>query len=223
MKQPLWKRWLSYFFEFHIESTSSEHNDALHVVLSQGRYQLTTQNAIYSYADLYTNYKLSFQRIDLEALNIQNVLILGFGLGSIPYMLERKFNKNYRYTAIEIDEEIIYLYNKYVADELSSPIEFICTDAKVFMDVNTEEYDMIIVDIFIDDEIPVVFESEAFLQSIKDSLSPKGIVLYNRLAHFKKDRQLSEGFFKTTFSDVFPNATYLDVDGNYMLMNRSVE
>lgn len=221
MKQPKWKKWLSYFFEFHIESTSSEFNKDLHLLLCQGRYQLATQNAIYSYADLYSNYSLTFQQVKIETLPIQNVLILGFGLGSIPYMLENIFHQNYHYTAVEIDEEIIYLFNKYVGDEIKSPIEFICGDAEVFMAVNQNQYDLIIVDLFIDDEIPVAFETPEFLEHIKKALSPKGMVFYNRLALYEKDRLVSKGFFNTIFQPIFPNGTYLEVDGNYMLTNRS--
>ena len=55
MKQPLWKRWLSYLFEIHVESTSSDYNPHLHVSLNNGRYQLSTANAIYSFEDLYDN------------------------------------------------------------------------------------------------------------------------------------------------------------------------
>ena len=115
MKQPKWKRLLSYLFEIHIESTSSDYNPHLYVSLQKGRYQLSTANAIYSFEDLYDNFSDAFKEIDLDQLNVQNVLILGFGLGSIPIILEQKFNKKYFYTGVEIDEEVLYLANKYGA------------------------------------------------------------------------------------------------------------
>ena len=112
MKQPLWKRFLSYLFEIHIESTSSEYNPHLYVSLQKGRYQLSTANAVYSFEDLYDNFSDAFKEIDLDRLNIQNVLILGFGLGSIPIILEQNFKKKYHYTGVEIDEEVLYLAKK---------------------------------------------------------------------------------------------------------------
>ncbi|MGB1120856.1 MAG: hypothetical protein ACPG3Z_02595, partial [Saprospiraceae bacterium] len=92
MKQPFWKKILSYVYEFHVESIAGDINDTLHVSYTQGRYQLSTQNAIYSFGDLYTNYYQAFEQINLDKYDIQNVLILGFGLGSIPLMLENNFH-----------------------------------------------------------------------------------------------------------------------------------
>ncbi|HAI57462.1 MAG TPA: hypothetical protein DCM04_05945, partial [Saprospirales bacterium] len=56
MKTPKWKYLLSYLMEVHLESSSSEHNEYLHVSLNKGRLQLSTANAIYSYADKYENF-----------------------------------------------------------------------------------------------------------------------------------------------------------------------
>ena len=53
MKHPLWKRWLSYFKEVTLEETGSEYNEVLEVLLVQGRHQLATEDAIYSYDDKY--------------------------------------------------------------------------------------------------------------------------------------------------------------------------
>ncbi|MEL6944963.1 MAG: hypothetical protein AAFO82_20090, partial [Bacteroidota bacterium] len=50
---PRWKRWWSYLSEIHIESAPNEINPHLYVSLRNGRYQLSTANAIYSYEDLY--------------------------------------------------------------------------------------------------------------------------------------------------------------------------
>jgi len=99
MEIPKWKRWLSYLMEVHLESSSSEHNEELHVSLSKGRLQLSTANAIYSYADKYENFYKTFEQVELNE-KVDDVLILGFGLGSIPYMLESKFGKKYRYTGV---------------------------------------------------------------------------------------------------------------------------
>ena len=154
MSQPFWKKILSYVYEFHIESLASEINDSLHVSYTQGRYQLSTQNAIYSFGDLYSNYYRAFEQIDLERYKIKNVLILGFGLGSIPLMLENNFQKNYKYVGVEIDEDVIYLANKYVMNELKSSIDMICANALTFVELCQEKFDMICVDIFLDDVIP---------------------------------------------------------------------
>ncbi|MEL7021873.1 MAG: hypothetical protein AAGK47_09700, partial [Bacteroidota bacterium] len=103
MNVPTWKKWLSYLTEIHIESAPSEINPHLYVSLRRGRYQLCTANAIYSYEDLYSNFYKAFEQVNLHKIKGDRVLILGYGMGSIPYILEKKMNYDFNYTAIEID------------------------------------------------------------------------------------------------------------------------
>lgn len=217
MTIPTWKKCLSYLFEFHIESAPSDINPHLYVSLSRGRYQLSTANAIYSYADLYDNFTLTFRQINLPA-SLKEVLILGFGLGSIPYMLEKKFDKQFHYTAVEIDENVLYLANKYTLPELSSPITMIPADAFAFVHYCHDRFDLICMDVFLDDVVPDNFETEHYLQQLGTLLNPNGILLFNKLAANKKDRTQAAKFFKL-FKKVFPHSTYLDVNGNWMLIN----
>lgn len=220
-RPPYWKRWLSYFAEFHLESAPSDYNPHLYVALKQGRYQLCSEHAVYSYADLYANFFDAFQTLRLTDLPIQKVLILGLGLGSIPWMLERNFQQSYQYTAVEIDDSVIYLANKYALHQLASPITCIQADAFTFMAQNQEKYDMICMDIFLDDIIPRKFASLTFLRFLEQALADQGVLLYNRLSLTPDDREETLQFYTQCFKTVFPRGTYLDVQTNFMLLNRS--
>ncbi len=220
MQQPWWKVWSSYLFEWHIESASSDYNPHLYVSLNKGRYQLCTANAIYSFGDLYDNFSRTFKKVNLDKLPGDEVLILGFGLGSIPIMLEQTFERSYHYTAVEIDEAILDLTNRYALPYIKSPVEMICTDALAFVAQGTKQYAMICMDIFLDDKVPTAFESEAYLEDLRDLLLPDGLLLFNRLAATPKDIQKTKDYFENTFRNVFPQATYLDVHGNWMLLNQ---
>lgn len=220
-KIPAWKKLLSYIYPVKVECTSSSINPKLDLFLKQGRYQLCTPNAVYSYGDLYDNFTRSFDAIELDLLDIKKVLVLGFGLGSVPTILEKVFEKNYNYTGVEIDSKIIDLANKYVIPEIASTINLICDDAKNFTTQTKETFDMIAIDLFIDDKVPLDFEQVEFLEKIKNLLTPDGILLYNRLAFNKKDLQDTKTFFENQFHYMFPNSTYLEMDGNWMLLNRA--
>ncbi|MCB0583135.1 MAG: class I SAM-dependent methyltransferase [Phaeodactylibacter sp.] len=219
MKPPFWKSLLSYLFEWHIESAPSEANPHLYVSLKNGRYQLCTANAVYSYEDLYTNFLWAFEHIQLDEVPGEDVLVLGLGLGSIPLILEKKFGRRYRYTAVELDESVVYLAGRYGLGQLSSPIATICADAYSFLLQNEEQYGMICMDIFLDDVVPRQFESPEFLEALKDALAPGGLLLYNRLADNPRDRRATQFFFERHFLSVFPQGAYLDVGGNWMLIN----
>jgi spermidine synthase len=219
MSAPRWKRLLSYLLELHVESTSSEYNPHLYVSLKNGRYQLSTANAVYSYGDLYDNFSGVFAKMDLDKANIRSVLLLGLGLGSIPIILEKVFKKQYNYTAVEIDEEVVYLASKYTLPELESNIELFSTDAAIFTLQCQQQFDLIAVDIFLDDVIPNTFQQPSFLKQVAELLADKGVLLYNHLAYTQADRNKAKVFFDEAFQSVFPNAVFVETNGNWMMMS----
>ena len=219
MRPSLWKYLLSYLCEIPIAQAPSYINPHLYVRLSRGRYQLVTNNAIYSFGDLYNNFARTFERLDWSRFKGERVLLLGLGLGSIPFMLERKFRKSYIYTAVEIDEQVIYFAGKYVLNELKSPVTIIHTDAVNFVQITTEQWDLICLDLFVDDEIPTGAQTTSFMHALKERIAPNGLLLFNSLARTKEDMSKSEHLLHEIFLPVFPNAGYLDVGGNWIFVN----
>lgn len=215
-----WQKYLSYLTEIHIESAPSEYNPHLYVCLRNGRYQLCTDAAVYSYADKYDNFVTAFQEVDLDRLPGNRVLILGFGLGSIPYMLEHKFGRRYEYTGVEIDEEVLYLATKYALPDLQSPLELVRADALLFLEMREERYDLICVDIFEDSTVPEKFETPEFFALLRERLQPGGLILYNRLStsidHVKRNRRLLDRAMRPHF----PEATLIETRNNHILTNR---
>ncbi len=221
MKIPEWKRWLSYLFEIHIESAPSELNPHLYVSLKNGRLQLSTANAVYSYEDLYDNFTKTFAKFrkDFEIGN--QVLVLGFGLGSVPLIMERMFEKTFQFTGIELDESVIYLANKYALENIESSIQLVTANAFAYVFQPAQKYDVVVMDVFLDDVIPDDFETTDYLEALKSLLKPEGILLYNRLALSEEDVTKTTTFFENEFKAVFENGHYLDVEGNWMLMNNA--
>src|SRR4029078_9090284 len=113
-KIPHPKRWLSHVIELPVTKRSSDHNPELKVTLHRGRYKLITYGAIYSFEDLYSNFRKSFERLKWDQLEIGTCLVLGLGLGSIPDMLVTKFNKKISFVAVDIDEVVIEMALEYV-------------------------------------------------------------------------------------------------------------
>ena len=222
MSKTFWRKFFSYFGELHVESSPSTHNPHLYVSLRRGRYQLCTAHAVYSYEDRYDNFVKAFKKAKLDDRKIETVLVLGFGLGSIPVILEKQGHE-YHYTAIEIDEEVLYLANKYSIPEMNSNIELICTDAYAYVMQSGEKYDMICMDIFLDDKVPDPFENEEYLEAMKGLLKPEGLLLYNRLAANRDDVKKTKTFFEDRFLKVFPKGQFVDVGGNWMLFNQKVK
>ena len=175
MKAIIRKKWwqlaLSYFKDVYLESTSSNYNRELHVILSEGRYQLCTSKAVYSFEDKYINFKKSFDWIDWDKHEIQKVLILGLGLGSVIQMLEKNFERDFEYHAVEIDGKIIELANKYILWKLDSSLQIFEADALFYVNISQEKYDLILMDVFDSDKVPKEFESESFLEALSERMN----------------------------------------------------
>jgi len=219
MHIPKWKKWLSHLFEFHIESTYSEYSEDLYVLLKRGRFQLCTSNAIYSFEDLYVNFSRAFRKLSINKSKELNVLVLGIGMGSIPMVMEAQGFDRCHFTAIEIDETVIDLLTRYGLDKIHSPIEVYETDAISYVAISHERYDIITLDLFINDIIPDEVQSVDFLRNVKNRLAEDGILMMNHLSLTKTDQEKGQQFFKDIFKQVFPQADYIDVDGNWMLIN----
>jgi spermidine synthase len=218
MEIPRIKYLWSHMMPVTIEETSSEQNPYLAVALHKGRLQLLSGNAIYSWDDLYDNFTTAFGKLDIRTRAPKNALILGGGLGSIPWMLEYKFKvKNCYFTIVEYDEEVNYLANKYSYTRLKSNFQLLTADAEMFMEMNEEQYDLICVDIFSDDVIPKEFESIEFLEQCKAALEPGGLLLFNRLYRDEKDQKASDAWYDKVFKVVFAEGGKIETSGNLIL------
>lgn len=221
MHIPLWKKWVSHVVPFTLETAASEQNPELTVMLDRGRLQLLSGNAIYSWDDLYHNFTIAFGRLELERRHIQDVLILGLGLGSVPFILEKTYGRQYYYTAVEWDETVAGLAAKYTFSRLKSSVDIITADAEVFLEVTEEAFDMVVVDIFEDDRTPPQFETADFLKTCASHLRPSGILLYNRLYNNPQNSAATQRFFEETFQAAFPRHRKIDTGGNWILVGWS--
>lgn len=220
MQQPgLIKLWLSHLFEWPVIEMSSEHNAQLKVVLHRGRYKLITEGAIYSFGDLYSNFRRSFERFKWEDHSVKSCLVLGLGLGSIPDMLTTTFKKKIKFTAVEIDEAVTHLAYTYVLNPKKINVQVFTADAASFLEWHHGKYDMICSDVFVGDVIPSDLESIEALSAMKKMLSPGGILLYNRLNRFEQDNTNNLIFRDNAFLEVFPLGGHIDVDGNWMFVS----
>lgn len=198
---------------------SSDFNPDLEVILDRGRYKLLTEGAIYSFGDLYTNFRWAFERLDWSSGPFRNTLILGLGLASIPDMLVRRFGKSMHFTAVERDELITSLAMTYVLTPAAIRVEVFTADAAEFLQWHRGKYDLICSDVFVGDRIPDELQTLEALAAMRNLLSPSGVLMYNRLSRFATDQAESIRFRDEVFLSVFPAGGYLDMKGNWMFVS----
>lgn len=217
-KISFWKKIVSYFREIHIESAPSELNPHLYVSLSKGRYMLSTAKAVYSHGDLYDNFVQTFKRVNWSKLNGSDILILGYGLGSIPAILE-KMGQSFRFTAIEKDANVIYLASKYTLSDLDSPVHLYEADCKHYLQQNENKYSAICMDVFIEDEIPSSLTSIEFIEEMKSHLKNNGILFVNTIK--PKEEEVTETRFQKRLQKVFPDGSFIEVGPNAIFVSDS--
>ena len=216
---PFWKKILSRIVDIPLESASTAYNPDVDLQLRNGRYLLTTPNAIYSYGDLYLNFYEAFRRLKPQDREIQDVLVLGLGMGSIPWMLEKKFGRTYNYTCVEVDEVIAGWAMKYTVPELKSPMTIYTANAVPFVQACTQRFDLVCVDLFLDEHVPDELDQPEFTKALADLVNNNGLLMWNRLADKEPLVHRTEIFYENVFSKIFTEAHILTFEGNWMLLN----
>lgn len=189
------------------------------VILRKNRLLLSSENAIYSWDDLYHNFYQSFEHLGNQKIQQwNNVLVLGLGLGSIPYMLEKKFGSKCAFTFVEIDSAVVELAEYYSLPRLSSEYVIYNEDALDFINDIDCKYDCICIDIFQDHKIPSEFNDIEFITAIHDLLLPSGVAISNRLITEADEMPEVADYFEKTFTKAFPNSEKLKLKFNNMLL-----
>jgi spermidine synthase len=110
----------------------------------------------------------------------KRVLMLGIGGGSIPIYLHR-FLPDAQIDAVDIDPGVIGVAKKYFGVCETSRLRLIENDGRVFLNRNSEPYDIIMLDAFIGSYIPFHMMTKEFYQLVRSRLKPHGVVAINIL------------------------------------------
>ncbi|MGM0421811.1 MAG: spermidine synthase [Pseudomonadota bacterium] len=113
-----------------------------------------------------------------DVININEVAVMGLGAGTLLC-----YNApDRRFTAIEIDSEIVEVARRYFTfiDNCSPPEnEIIVGDGRLVIDRLDRNYDLIVLDAFSSDSIPQHLLTQEALLIYKDKLTAEGIITIN--------------------------------------------
>lgn len=185
------KKLLSYFYPITVYHKSSNISKSLEVTLYNGKTLLNTKNTNYSYGSLQSVLKKGLSTIGKSEINKMNaILVLGVAGGSVVKTLITDFEFTKSITGVELDAEIIEIANTYFDLDKVSNFKCIIADAEQFVSTCKNSYDLIIIDIFKDTEMPEFLFQESFLNDIKQILHKNGYIVFNTmiLDKSKKDK-----------------------------------
>ena len=177
------KNIISYIYPFSVVQCKGNVSPHLEINFINGKYTLDTYTVNYSYGGLQTAFDNTFNKFNLKERNVKDVLILGFGTGSVAYLLKEKYNLECNIVGVEMDQVVIDLAYKYFNIKRFKNLELVCDDAFKFVQTCKKKFDVIIVDIFIDDSVPKRFHEKEFLKYLDGLLLNKGILFFNKIAN----------------------------------------
>lgn len=207
MRIAFFKKIASYFYPLLIKNFSSEHNGLLELSLQNGKLVVDSANANYSYGLLHNLFREVLAEFTLDR-TVQEVLLLGFGAGSIAKILVEEKNLDLHISGVEIDPVMIEIYTEYFKTN-SSAIQVYQEDALSFLKNTTNYYDLILIDVFEDTQVPKELLNIEFVELLKKhSKSTTGIAMNTMLS--------KEDAFVKLWMDSFGSAAY---NKNYHLHN----
>ena len=173
------RRLLSYVYPL-TRTVHSAINGPLEITWRDGRKVLDTRHANYSYGTLQRvlRYGLMFTEVPPTA----PVLLLGLGGGSVVQTLRQDQQHTGPITVIELDPTVIELADVEFGIRPDAGLDVICADAFAWLPTATDAaFELIIIDLFIDLDLPAGLCTVGFWEEVRRVLRPNGYVLFNAL------------------------------------------
>lgn len=198
MKVPLYKKILSYLAPVWIERGHSRENPDLELLLYKGRWQLATNDAIYSDADKYTPILAAYKALEDKLPAVKKALVLGSGLGSAVQIMGGK-GYSPDFTLVENDEQVL-AWAKELMPAYGGNVKMIKADAMFYMDIDKEKYDLLIVDVFKGREVPDFVTTRPFMENCRAHINEGGSFVLNYI--IEEDQRWLK--LKLILNEVFP-------------------
>jgi spermidine synthase len=212
MKKNWVKYILSYLFPIVVGNAKTKMHDQLQLLMVNGKWQLTSKSAIYSFEDKYLPLQYAIPQITI-AKQYNRLLIVGFGVGSAINIIQKNHpNTDFEIVAVEPDEMCIE-WAKKIWQSSNYKIEFINQTGEFYFESKPKYlFDIIVLDAFIELEVPTYFYTKECAISIIKYLQPNGQLIFNTISNgSEKDWVKNYRALFNTFIEIkiFKNVVWL--------------
>lgn len=191
----MFKKIISYLFPINIYKTASSISNTIEVTLHNGELVIDAKSVNYSYGSLQRALRVGLKHIGFESIQqMSNILVLGVAGGSVIKTLVDEIGYKGQIKGVEIDPEIIAVANTYFGLNKIPKLEIVIADAEEFVQQETQQYDLIIIDVFEDSNMPVFLFQKTFIDKTLNLLQPNGSILFNTLNSCSEDNERNKVF-----------------------------
>lgn len=208
------KRIASYFIPINIYKETSKISNSLEVTWNNGELVLDSKNANYSYGSLKRALIKGLKYIGYNRIKkFNSVLVLGVAGGSVIKTLRDEIGYNHKIIGVEIDKSVIDIANKYFKLNHVKNLNIIIDDAFSYVLKTKDTYDLVIIDVFKDTDMPSFLFEDFFIEKLKQIINVNGFILFNTMVLNDKDITRNH-IYRKKFNDDFSLRLYPKIEAH---------
>lgn len=178
---PIWFiQAISFIWPVTVRKITSRHSGHLYIRYFMGRKILDTHMTNYSFGGLQKVLKRALELLPFDK-NTRNILILGFGGGSVLETLRQQHRSKAHITGVDIDEVMFTIARDEFGISEQEDTAFVTADATKWVGLQENKYDLIIIDLFIIDSLPEAATRKDFAEKLADALNEEGQLIFNTI------------------------------------------
>lgn len=148
-----------------------------------GRLVANSAHGNQSFGSLHRIWQNTFDHIGLRSEPPGNVLLLGLGAGSVPWILHQELGLAPRIVAVELDPAMDRLARAQFKLDRLPDLQVVIGDATVQVHAITERFDLIVVDLFDDLDLAQGVDTAGFAQALRSRCLGDGLVCFNTVSY----------------------------------------
>jgi spermidine synthase len=207
----------SCFCPLELDRSRSGALPPVRVVLRNGSKRLDGPTVNYSFGTLHTIFAEALRHVGLRHRPPRSVLLLGLGAGSVVALLRRELGIAAPIVAVELDPEVVRLATEHFGLRRWRDLEVVVGDAHAFVASDRRQFDLVVVDVFLDATVPAPFRQRPFLVAVRERLTPGGQALFNLIAATAA-AQANLATFEPEIEAVFPGTRSMAIRSNVVFL-----
>ncbi|MCX6312280.1 MAG: methyltransferase domain-containing protein [Bacteroidetes bacterium] len=197
------KKIVSWIWPLHVKRLEGKITSVLEVSFEHGKKVLNAGDVNYSFGALHDVFRIALQRAKIIEHPPTDVLILGFGAGSIASIIVDEYGQHAKIYGVEADPVVIQIANDEFNLKRFSNLEMENVKAEDFIANNKRKFDLIAVDVFVEANVPESCKTNAFLVGLYGTLTKNGRVVFNEMPEIKfSDNDEFSNRFRNSFDEI---------------------
>ena len=189
------KKLFSYLIPINIYKSKSSVSKSIEVTWTNGELLIDSENTNYSYGSLQRILRIGLRKIGFNTIQtMDTILVLGVAGGSVIKTLVNEIHFKGQITGVEIDKEIIEVANSYFQLDQIPNLEIKIQNALDFVLRCKDQYNLIIIDVFEDLQMPSFLFEPYFRDKTLSLLKDNGYLLFNTMTLSEADNTRNKKF-----------------------------